>query len=153
VDYTITGPTATTLLSDFYARITASMGATAVVVDAGGNEKTTGDLDDGDMLRVTSADGKIVVMYELKLDLTSVDITGVSQIEIYPNPTSGKLNIRGAEQGNRIQVYNSNGTIVRDILAQRNIENLSINNQPAGIYMVIVSNNGQLLGNYKIVKK
>jgi hypothetical protein len=49
----------TTILSDFYARITPSMGATAVVVDASGNEKTSGDLDDGDMLKVTSADGQL----------------------------------------------------------------------------------------------
>jgi hypothetical protein len=153
VDYTITGPTATTLLSDFYARITASMGATAVVVDAGGNEKTSGDLDDGDMLRVTSADGKIVVMYELKLDLTSVDLTGVSQIEIYPNPTSGNLNIRGAEQGTRIQVFNSLGSMVFETRVNSSFESISLTDQPSGIYMITVSQENKLLGRFKAVKQ
>jgi hypothetical protein len=37
------------------------------------------------------------------------------------------------------------GAIVHDNVVQRNIEILSINNQPAGIYMVIVSNNGQII--------
>jgi hypothetical protein len=152
VDYTITGPTGSTLLSDFYARITPSLGATAVVVDADGNEKTSGDLDDGDMLKVTSADGKIVVMYELKLDLTSVDLTGVSQIEIYPNPTSGKLNIRGAEPGNRIQVFNASGAMVRDMKVQNSIEVLSLEGQPAGMFLIVISNDSKVLGRYKAIK-
>jgi len=152
VDYTITGPTGSTLLSDFYARITPSLGATAVVVDADGNEKTSGDLDDGDMLKVTSADGKIVVKYELKLDLTSVDLTGVSQIEIYPNPTSGKLNIRGAEPGNRIQVFNASGAMVRNMKVQNNLEVLSLEGQPAGMFLIVISNDSKVLGRYKAIK-
>jgi hypothetical protein len=152
VDYTITGPTGSTLLSDFYARITPSIGATAVVVDTDGNEKTMGDLDDGDMLKVTSADGKIVVMYELKLDLTSVDLTGVSQIEIYPNPTSGKLNIRSAEPGNRVQVFNASGAMVREMKIQSNLEVLSIDDQPSGMYLIVISNDKQQIGRYKAIK-
>jgi len=153
VEYTITGPTGTTLLSDFYARITPSMGATAIVVDSQGNEKTSGDLDDGDMLKVTSADGKIVVMYELKLDLTSVDLTGVQQIEIYPNPTNGKLNVRGVKEGDRIQVFNSTGNLVIDYVANSNMGSLLLNNYPAGIYMIVVSNKTELLGRFKAVKQ
>jgi hypothetical protein len=153
LEYTITGPTATTLLSDFYTRITPSMGATAVVVDAGGNEKTSGDLDDGDMLKVTSADGKIVVMYELKLDLTSVDLTGVQQIEIYPNPTTGRLNVRGIEPGNRIKVFNSTGAMIYDVNVRRSIETISLNKQPSGIYMIVISKENKLLGRFKAVKQ
>jgi len=153
VEYTIAGPTGTTLLSDFYARITPSMGATAVVVDAGGNEKTSGDLNDGDMLKVTSADGKIEVMYELKLDLTSVDLTGVQQIEIYPNPTTGRLNVRGVEQGGRIRVFNAVGTAVLDIHVSSNSESISLSDQPSGMYMIVVSKENKLLGRFKAVKQ
>jgi hypothetical protein len=153
VEYTITGPTGTTLLSDFYAWITPSMGATAVVVDVSGNEKNSGDLDDGDMLKVTSADGKIEVMYELKLDLTSVDLTGVQQIEIYPNPTTGTLNVRGVEQGGRIQIFNSVGTAILDIKVNSSIENISLGDQPSGLYMIVVSKDNKLLGRFKAVKQ
>jgi hypothetical protein len=153
VEYTIAGPTGTTLLSDFYARITPSMGATAIVVDSQGNERTSGDLDDGDMLKVTSADGKIVVMYELKLDLTSVDLTGVQQIEIYPNPTNGKLNVSGVKVGDRIQVFNSAGSLVIDYEANSNMGSLLLNNYPSGIYLIVVSNKNELLGRFKVVKQ
>jgi hypothetical protein len=153
VNYEITGPSGATLLTEFYARITPSMGATAVVVDANGNEKTSGDLDDGDMLKVTSADGKIVVMYELKLDLTSVELSGVSQIKIYPNPTDGRLNVSGLEQGNRIQVFNANGAMVRDMKVQSSLEVLSLEDQPAGMFLIIISNDNKMLGRYKAIKK
>jgi hypothetical protein len=152
VEYTIAGPSGTTLLSEFYARITPSMGATAVVVDANGNEKTSGDLNDGDMLKVTSKDGKIEVMYELILDLTSVDLAGLQQIEIYPNPTSGKLNVKGVEQGNRIRVFNATGAMVRDIKVQSNLEVLSIDDQPAGMFLIVISNDSKVLGRYKAIK-
>jgi hypothetical protein len=153
VDYIIDGATTTTTINDFYARITPSMGATAVVVDANGNAKTTGTLVNGDMLKVTSADGHIEVMYELKVVAVSSNLTAGTQIEIYPNPTTGRLNVRGIEAGNRIQVYNSNGAVVRDMKVRSNVEVLSIDDQPAGMYLIVISNDNTLLGRYKAVKK
>ncbi len=154
VDYDIEGPTNETSIDDFYARITPSMGATAVVVDADGNEKTSGSLAQGDLLRVTSADGRIVVTYDLEVTVVSSKLTGAAQIEIYPNPTNGKLNVRGVEAGNRIQVYTSTGAMIRDMKVQSSLEMLSLDGQPSGIYMIIVSkNNNELLGRYKVSKR
>ena len=153
VEYIIDGANTGTSVSDFYAGITPSMGATAVVVDASGNAKTTGTLVNGDMLKVTSADGHIEVMYELKVVAVSSDLTAGTSIEIYPNPTNGRLNIRGVEAGNRIQVYNSNGAVVRDMKVRTNVEVLSIDDQPAGMYLIVISNENKLLGRYKAVKK
>jgi hypothetical protein len=153
VDYIIEGATTTTSINDFYARITPSMGATAVVVDANGNAKTTGTLVNGDMLKVTSADGHIEVMYELKVVAVSSNLTSGTQIEIYPNPTTGRLNVRGVEAGNRIQIYNSNGAVIRDMKVRSNVEVLSIDDQPAGMYLIVISNDNTLLGRYKAVKK
>jgi hypothetical protein len=153
VGYIIEGATTTTSINDFYARITPSMGATAVVVDTNGNAKTTGTLVNGDMLKVTSADGHIEVMYELKVVAVSSNLTAGTQIEIYPNPTNGRLNVRGVEAGNRIQVYNSNGAVIRDMKVRSNVEVLSIDDQPAGMYLIVISNDNTLLGRYKAVKK
>ena len=152
LEYTITGPTGTTLLSDFYARITPAMGATAVVVDNAGNEKTSGDLDDGDMLKVTSADGKIVVMYDLKLDLTSADLSHVQQIKVYPNPTKDKLNISGLKSGERIQVFNSSGTLLKNIRVAGNIESVSLEKYAAGVYFIVISNENTITGRHKVMK-
>jgi hypothetical protein len=151
VNYQITGVPGTTTITDFYARITPSMGATAVVVDADGNEKTSGDINVGDMVKVTSADGKIEVMYQL--GVTSAFEVNKNQIEIYPNPTNGKLNVSGVEKGNRIQVYNASGALVRDMKVQSNLEVLSLDNQPAGMFLIVISNDSKLLGRYKAIKK
>jgi hypothetical protein len=153
VNYLISGPTGLTLLTEFYSRITPSMGATAVVVDINGNEKNTGDLDDGDMLKVTSADGKIVVMYKLNLDLTSTNEKNIQQIKIHPNPTSGNLNIRGIEPNNRIRLYNSTGILIFDRKAESTVEIFSLANQFSGMYIIVVSNDNQLLGRFKVIKK
>jgi hypothetical protein len=151
VEYVIESPAVS--IDDFYANITPSMGATAVVVNAEGNEKTTGNIEEGDMLKVTSADGHIEVMYELNLVAVSAKLPSSSLIEIYPNPTTGRLNIKGMVAGNRIQVYNSNGAAVRDMKARSNLEVLSIDDQPAGMYLIVISNNNSLLGRYKAIKK
>jgi hypothetical protein len=153
VEYVIAGPSSSTTINDFYAKITPSLGATAVVVNASGTAKTTGNLAKGDMLKVTSADGKIVVMYDLNVVVVSASLPSTNQIEIYPNPTSGRLNVRGVEAGNRIQVYNSNGAVIRDMKVRSNIEVLSIDDQPAGMYLIVISNDNTLLGRYKAVKK
>jgi len=153
VDYIIEGASTSTTINDFYARITPSIGATAVVVDANGNAKTTGSLVNGDMLKVTSADGSIEVTYELKVVAVSANLPAGNQIEIYPNPTNGRLNVRGVEAGNRIQVYNSNGAVVRDMKVRSNVEVLSIDDQPSGMYLIVISNDNSLLGRYKAVKK
>ncbi|WP_372947165.1 T9SS type A sorting domain-containing protein [Mariniphaga sp.] len=151
VNYIVEGPSESTPLSEFYSRITASMGATAIVVDAGGNEKTSGNLAVGDKVQVTSADGKIVVDYQIDLG-TYAGLPNANQIEIYPNPTNGRLNIRGAEQGNRIQVFNANGAIVRDLKVRSSLEVLSIDDQPAGMYLILISTDKQLIGRYKAIK-
>jgi hypothetical protein len=153
VEYVIAGPSSSTTINDFYAGITPSMGATAMLVDANGTAKTTGTLARGDMLKVTSADGHIEVMYELNVTVVSAELPSTNQIEIYPNPTNGRLNVRGVEAGNRIQVYNSNGAVVRDMKVRSTVEVLSIDDQPSGMYMIVISNDNTLLGRYKAVKK
>jgi hypothetical protein len=152
VNYVIDGPTRTTTLNDFYSKITASSGATAVVVDAAGNEKTSGDLDDGDRLKVTSADGKIQVFYEIDVVPESANVINSGQIRLYPNPTGGLLNVAGVTPGGRIQIFNTMGAAIRDIKIQRTIESISLD-EPAGLYLIVISDKNQLLGRYKVLKR
>jgi hypothetical protein len=156
VNYVVTGGssnlTASTLVSEFYSRITAAAGATAVVVDSNGNEKTTGDLNQGDVLKVTSADKKINVIYQLDLDITSAGKIGLEQIEIYPNPTSGVLNISGIQTGNRIQLYNATGALILDRTATGNFEVLSLSKVPSGMFFIVISNENKMLGRFKAIK-
>jgi len=152
VDNIVNGVDGATTIADFYAKITPSMGATAIVVDKDGNEKTSGDIASSDMVKVTSVDGKIVVIYSIA-PLTATDIIETNNIELYPNPTDGKLNISGVERGNRIQVFNTNGAAIRDIVVGSSIEVVSLQKEPAGMYLIVISDNSKLLGRYKAIKK
>jgi hypothetical protein len=152
VDYIVDGVSGDETLADFYAKITPSMGASAVVVDKDGNEKTSGDIDGSDMVKVTSVDGKIVVMYSFG-SLTATEVVKTNNIELYPNPTDGKLNISGVERGNRIQIFNTNGSTIRDIIVESSIEVVSLQKEPAGMYLIVISDNSKLLGRYKAIKK
>jgi len=153
VGYVIGGPSASTPLTDFYSKITPAMGATAVVVDIDGNKRTSGDLNDGDMLKVTSQDGRIVVMYNLDIDITSADKLAEGRIQVYPNPTSGQVNIQGLEQGTRIQVFNQTGAMIRDVKTSRTLETISLDNQSAGMYLVVLTKDSRLLGQYKVIRR
>jgi hypothetical protein len=156
VNYIISGAssnlTGQTLVSEFFSRITPVSGATAVVIDAGGNVKTSGDLNQGDVLKVTSADQKINVIYQLNLNITSAIDLGLEQIEIYPNPTTGVLNISGIQTGNRIQLYNATGSLILERNATGNFEVLSLDKVPSGMFFIVISNENKMLGRFKAIK-
>ena len=151
VDYVISGATAQTTLDDFYSKIIPATGATAVVVDKDGNEKTSGDLDDGDMLKVSSMDGGIVVMYDLNLILTDITDNPLQQFDVYPNPSEGELNIRGLNPGNRVQLVNVLGVVVRDVTIQSSTVSFNLKDQPRGMYIIAISDNDKMLGLFKAV--
>ncbi len=152
VDYKVSGPSGSTLVSEFNSNITPAMGATAVVVDADGNEKTSGDLNQGDMVKVTSADGRMVVVYEIDF-ATSANKLAEGKVQVYPNPTSGKVNIQGVEQGTRIQVFNQTGALLRDIRSTAALETLSLQNQPSGLYLIVLTKDSKLVGQFKVIRQ
>ena len=153
VSYSVSGPSGTTLISEFHSNIIPAMGATAVVTDANGNEKQTGDLNEGDMVKVTSADGRMVVIYSIDFATSVKDKLVNSIITIYPNPTSGKINIQGLEQNTRIQVFTQTGVLLRDIKTSSSLETVSLVNQPSGMYLILLTKDSRLIGQHKVVLK
>lgn len=59
-------------------------------------------------------------------------------ISIYPNPTNGNLTISGLEESSVIEIYSDNGQLIYHILTNETY--LKINDLPAGIYFVRLSN-------------
>jgi hypothetical protein len=152
VAYKVAGVAGTETVSAFLAKVSAAPGATAYVVDKDDAVKTTGDIDGSDMVKVVSADGKMNVYYTFG-PLTSADVLQANDIQLYPNPTNGEINVSGLKAGYRVQVYNSVGAAIRDINVQSSIERISLRNQPAGMYMIVVSDNSKMLGRYKAMKQ
>ena len=152
VVYTVAGVDGKETVSTFLTNVTPSAGASIAIVDKTGAVKINGDIDGGDKVKVTSADGKMVVYYNFG-PLVSANTLQSNNIELYPNPTNGAINVSGVKAGYRIQVYNSVGAAIRDINVQSSIERISLSNQPAGMYMIVVSDNSKMLGRYKAMKQ
>ncbi len=151
VDYVIDGVSSEGTLTDFYSKITTSMGANAVVVDKDGMGKTTDNISGSDMVKVTSADGRIVVTYTFG-HVVSANAISAKNIELYPNPSNGRLNVTGLEKGQRIQVYNSVGSAIVDINVESNLEIVNLDAHPAGMYLIVISNKNRPIGRYKAIK-
>jgi hypothetical protein len=152
VMYKVDGVSGSETVSAFLTKVTPSAGASVAVVDKAGAVKINGDVNGGDRVKVTSADGKMVVYYDFS-SLTSVSNLESNNIELYPNPTNGEINVSGVKAGQRIQVYNSVGAAIRDVNVQNSIERISLRNQPAGMYMIVVSDNSKMIGRYKMMKQ
>jgi len=152
VVYTVAGVSGTETVSSFLTKVSPATGASVAVVDKTGSVKINGDINGGDKVMVTSADGKMIVYYTFS-SLTSAKTIESNNIELYPNPTNGVINVSGVKAGYRIQVYNSVGAAIRDINVQSSIERISLSNQPAGMYMIVVSDNSKMLGRYKALKQ
>ncbi len=115
-------------------------------------EKINGDINGGDRVKVISADGKIEVFYTFG-PLTAVSVFEANDIQLYPNPTNAKININGINAGNRIQVYNAVGSVIRNVKVLSNMEIVSLEGQPSGIYMIVISNENKMLGRFKVLKQ
>lgn len=153
VNLTLQGASGKTTLTDFYSKIVAAPGATAKVVNAQGVENKGTDLNDGDKLKVSAADGVTVVYYALKLDLTGVEDLDANEMTIFPNPTNGVVNLSGIPGGSFIRVYNLQGASVLEKVAGRSLEVISLQDQPAGLYFITVNNGGKAIGKFKLIKE
>jgi hypothetical protein len=152
VEYMVDGVSGDETIATFLSKVTPVTGATAMVVDKDGMDKASGNIQRDDMVKVTSADGKIMVYYTFG-QLVSTRTVSDENIQLYPNPTNGEINVSGVKAGYRIQVYNSVGSAIRDINVQNSIERISLRNQPAGMYMVVISDNNKMIGRYKALKQ
>jgi len=144
--------TQTTTVSYLIARLTPSTGATIKVVNANDVENT-GTLNQGDLVKVTAANGITQAYYTINVNIVSVDEMGSVAINIYPNPSSGKVIVSGLEPGYRIRIYNILGASVRDIVTTQSEATLSLEDQSEGVYFVVVSNDNSVIGRYKLILK
>ncbi len=68
--------------------------------------------------------------------------TQANMITIFPNPTSDKIDIRGAESIRSVLIYSSNGVLMEEIFPQSN--SIAVDRFSPGIYFIVIEfGNGQ----------
>jgi len=157
LNYSISGTaeapiTASTTVAEFTQRITPAAGATVEIMDADGNVKTSGNLAEGDYIKVTSGDGVLTTWYQIVLN-TSARMPVLRDLNMYPNPTEGQLNFSGLNPGNRIRIYSTQGQLLRDVETHTDYQTIDLENVPEGLFFIIISDEQQVLGQFKAVKK
>jgi PKD repeat protein len=86
-------------------------------------------------------------------NLTSTRATDLPDFTIFPNPTSGQLNLRGLEgvgEGYEIRLRSLVGQIVRIMPL---VPTISLGNLPAGIYILEVVDNKQVVDRKRVIKE
>lgn len=78
----------------------------------------------------------------------------MSNLSIYPNPTSGVINVEGLDPAvsSTIAIYNSVGKMVLSQQITSEIEKMDMANLPNGLYIIQVQNKDGLVSSYKINK-
>ncbi|MDO9635248.1 MAG: T9SS type A sorting domain-containing protein [Paludibacter sp.] len=66
--------------------------------------------------------------------MPSINTAGIS---IYPNPTAGQIQIRGADKINRVSVIDLTGKIV--YITDENRENVFLNQLQSGLYLILIN--------------
>ncbi|MBN2215658.1 MAG: T9SS type A sorting domain-containing protein [Bacteroidales bacterium] len=141
----------TTAVADFISNLVPASGATIKVVDSQGADKAAGNLAEGDVLRVTAGDGVTTADYSITLAPVSVNDLSASAIDIYPNPSSGKVHISGLEPGSRIQIFNIIGDCLIDMTAIQSAELISLEDQPDGVYIIRLSIDDEVVSHYRLI--
>jgi probable HAF family extracellular repeat protein len=76
-----------------------------------------------------------------------------NQMVLYPNPTSGIINIQAKEKINSVSVYNSVGQKVPFNSLNKENTSIDISNLSSGIYFLEIYLNNKTIKKYKVIKK
>ncbi len=104
----------------------------------------------------TDNTGNETDIFLMKLDadglVSTKDLTMEDNIQIFPNPTSGKIYISSNETGHvEVTVFNNLGQMVKKL--SDTDQNISIENLTNGVYIAVISVDGVVVKQEKLVKK
>ncbi|MFC2091119.1 T9SS type A sorting domain-containing protein, partial [Bacteroidota bacterium] len=148
----ITGVIEQTTIVQLLDSIVASSGAVIKVVDAGGVEKASGELAQDDKVQVSSGDKIVEYTFATFDPYVGIDALNAG-IKLYPNPTSSSIYIDGLNPGDRIQVYNVTGKLVRDVYSDNMQNTISLDGEADGLYLFVISKESVPVIHYKVIKE
>jgi hypothetical protein len=101
--------------------------------------------------KVTDNNGCIKDAYIIITDVQ--DINNLPSVNIYPDPNKGNITVAGIRNGQVIELYNTMGQLLTEIVADNPSMRFDISDRANGIYLIIIRNrNGSLVTEKKILK-
>ena len=125
-------------VAEFLGLLTLAPEARVMVVDKFIQTKTSGPMEEGDIIMVVSGNGKSVVEYtlEFKIVLGLTHSQGIS-IKVFPNPMKDEIYIRGVQREFKIKIANVLGM---NLLENQGCNEISVGHLPPGIYLIKIMN-------------
>ncbi len=90
-------------------------------------------------------------MDNLQVDFTGVEETQMADFTVFPNPTTGLLNVTVAKDS-KVSLYNINGQLIKTTVSNTNQLNWDLTDLTNGVYFLQVENNGTV-STQKVVKQ
>ncbi|HLO60474.1 MAG TPA: T9SS type A sorting domain-containing protein [Bacteroidales bacterium] len=138
-------------VTEFISNLIPSQGASIRVFNSNYLEKT-GIVEPGDFIVVTSVDGYNKSYYTIQVFIVNANTADFKSIRIFPIPSQGVLNISGIPERSRITVKDITGRNLIETIANKNTIQISLENKPAGMYFIRISNDtGSVC--YKVIVK
>ena len=83
-------------------------------------------------------------------NVISVDLLKVDNIQLYPNPTSGQINVFGLESG-KVRVLNGIGNLVKEVAFYE--PEIDISELPSGVYFIQITSDDHKVFAQRIFKE
>lgn len=74
------------------------------------------------------------------IEIVSIDESQFEDVEIFPNPTEGKIKIELKHDYNTINIYDNFGRVILSCQTNNNSLNLDLSDYPSGLYLIFISN-------------
>ena len=139
----------------------AQMASPELVSSSGDSFNNTSyqlDWSIGECITATHSAGNYVLTQGLHQDsyvITSVeDLATDINISVYPNPTTGLINLTVFENQSclTVTVSDLNGKVLQEVEVINKVEQLNFSDYANGIYFLAVKLENQLIKSYKIIK-
>lgn len=93
-------------------------------------------------LQVTDSNGCVSTSRDTLTILgTGVKAITPQQVKLFPNPTTGQLNILPAVEG-ELFIQSTTGEVVRRFNAHHSVSHITVEGLPSGVYFLFIQNNG-----------
>lgn len=101
------------------------------------------DNEEGGALRCYSDNQGIISLFDKECDYigtTSINESYTKEIEIYPNPTEGKVTIESIYNYNSITIYDAYGRSIYSSHTNSTRSDIDMSNYPSGLYVISITN-------------
>lgn len=100
----------------------------------------------------STSEAKLVVKFEIIDNTVEIENNSFANVNVYPNPCSGRLNINGYDNVNELMITNLIGQVVYSSRNVGEITKLNVSDLKAGLYVLVLKDENNQIYTERIIK-